>query len=553
VRRFDYHAIVVGSGFGGSVVAHRLATHRERPWDVCLLERGKSHPPGKFPRTPYEAKRGFWDPDQQLHGLFDVWSFSGLAAVVASGVGGGSLIYANVLERPPDGWLSYTDPEYATPRKWPLKAGDLTEHFAAVEGMLRPQPYPDVGPFHDTPKTHAFRSAAGKAGLKHRASRLAVQFADDEGRIGTRLPFGDPADNRYGVQRLTCEMAGECDIGCNLGAKHTLDLTYLSEPTNDHLEVRELTEVKSFRPHDGGFEVTALDRSGGAAEPPKLITLTCSRLVLAAGTLGTVLLLLRNRLALPRLSHRVGAQFCGNGDYLAFVADCAHVDNGSVPIQPSRGPVITATAYGRDRQEGGDGPGFHLQDGGYPGWASWLSELGGVRRDLKRIELYARRVVEGQLRGDPDENLSAELSGLVGDDGAHLLPILSIGREVPSGRLRLRGKRLDLDWRKDESAALYERTEAAARRMAKALGGHYADPLRLLRPITVHPLGGCAMSPDRDSGVVDSWGRVHGVPNLSIADGSILPGPVGINPALTIAALADRHASWLIGEGIPEA
>jgi cholesterol oxidase len=124
VRRFDYHAIVVGSGFGGSVVAHRLATHRERPWDVCLLERGKSHPPGKFPRTPYEAKRGFWDPDQQLHGLFDVWSFSGLAAVVASGVGGGSLIYANVLERPPDGWLSYTDPEYATRRKWPLKAGD---------------------------------------------------------------------------------------------------------------------------------------------------------------------------------------------------------------------------------------------------------------------------------------------------------------------------------------------------------------------------------------------------------------------------------------------
>jgi len=553
VARLDYHAIVVGSGFGGSVVAHRLATDPDRPWRVCLLERGASHAPGQFPRTPYEAKRSFWDPSEKLYGLFDVWSFSGLAAVVASGLGGGSLIYANVLERPPDGWLSYTDADDGGARPWPLEAAELTPHFEAVEEMLRPTPYPEAAPFGATPKTRAFRKAAAEAGLEDRPPRLAVQFADDDGKLGARLPFGRPHGNIHGVQRLTCEMVGECDIGCNRGAKHTLDLTYLSAPTDGRLELRPLAEVRSFHPIEGGFAVDLLDHSGGPDGPPRRETLTCAQLVLAAGTLGTVLLLLRNRLALPRLSSRIGSQFCGNGDYLAFAADCEPGANGSGPIEASRGPVITAGARARDRREGGDGPGFHIQDGGFPGWASWLAELGGARRDLRRIELYARRVVEGRLRGDPEENLSAELSRLMGDDGAHLLPLLSIGREVPAGRLRLRGRRLDLDWRKDESAALYERTEAAARRMTKALGGRYADPLRLLRPITVHPLGGCAMSHDPAHGVVDPYGHVHGVPRLSIADGSVMPGPVGINPALTIAALADRQASDLIQRGRPEA
>jgi cholesterol oxidase len=552
VGKFDYHAIVVGSGFGGSVVAHRLAAEANAPWSVCLLERGKSHAPGEFPRTPYEVKRSFWDPKGQLYGLFDVWSFSGLAAVVASGLGGGSLIYANVLEPPPDGWLNYTD-EDGGEHPWPVAASDLAGHFAAVEAMLRPQPYPDAGPFARTPKSKAFRKAANRAGLQTGPARLGVQFGDDHGTYGRRLPFGRPQENRHDVQRFTCDMVGECDIGCNLGAKHTLDLTYLSAPENgDNLEIRTLSEVRALRPIDGGFEVQVRDYSRGADHPPRSKTLTCARLVLAAGTLGTVLLLLRNRLALRGLSQRVGLQFCGNGDYLAFAAGCEPGSNGSKPIEPSRGPVITTSARARDRSDGGDGPGFHLQDGGYPGWASWLSEVTGVRRDVKRVGLHARALVQGHLRGDPEDNLSAELSGMLGDDAAHLMPILSLGREVPAGRLRLRGRRLDLDWRKDESAALYERAEAAARRMTTALGGRYADPLRVLRPITVHPLGGCAMSADPMHGVVDVNGEVHGVPNLSIADGSVLPGPVGINPALTIAALADRHATWLIEKGRPE-
>jgi cholesterol oxidase len=213
--------------------------------------------------------------------------------------------------------------------------------------------------------------------------------------------------------------------------------------------------------------------------------------------------------------------------------------------------VITASAWGEDRREGGDGPGFHLQDGGFPTLAAWLAELGGVRRDLMRAGLQGRRLVQGHLRGDPATNLSAELSAFMSDDSERVMPLLSLGRDVPAGRLHLRNRRLDVAWRKDESAALFERTEAAARRVAAALGGRYSDPLRWLRPITVHPLGGCAMGRDPQTGVVDRWGHVHGVPGLSVADGSVLPGPVGINPALTIAALADRHAESLIEKGLP--
>jgi cholesterol oxidase len=559
-RERHYDAVVVGAGFGGCVVTNRLAT-ADKPWRVCLLERGDAHRPGDFPRSPAELKRGFWDPSHGRYGLFDVWSFSGLAAVVASGLGGGSLIFANVLERADEGWLVVDEPDGScTP--WPVSAGQLDEHYTAVLDKLgRPGPYPRSPPFGDTPKTRAFREAARRAGLEvdedldeERQPKLGIRFADDHGRVGVRLPFDDPDANWHGVQRRTCEMVGECNLGCNAGAKQSMDLTYLSElKDNEFAEVCTRTEVRGFRPAGDGFEVDFRDHSAGAGTPPRTGTITCSRLVLAAGTFGTTLLMLRNRLALPKLSNRIGWRFNGNGDYLAFAVDCKPDENECEPIQASRGPVITASARSPDRREGGDGPGFHLQDGGFPDWVTWLAQISGVRGDLLRARVQGRRLLQGRLRGDPDTNLSAELSDLLGDGGERVLPILSLGREIPAGRLRLRGRdrRLELDWREDQSAALYERTEAATRQLASELNGRYSDPLRWLRPITVHPLGGCVMGESHETGVVDPWGHVHRIPGLSIADGSVLPGPVGINPALTIAALANRHADSLLESGRP--
>ena len=537
-----FDAIVVGSGFGGSVVAERLARETDPRWSVCVLERGSAYRPGEFPRSPAEVKAAFWDPSEHLYGLFDVWAFSGLAAIVASGLGGGSLIYANVLQRPPESSLTVEDPTDGSQRPWPLTFDELEPHFQAVERVLQPSEFPASEPFRSTPKTVAFRRAALKAGLEPEPIGLGIRFADDHGTFGLRRPFGRPEDNYHGVQRLTCEMLGECDLGCNLGAKNTLDLTYLSR-IHDVAEIRTHADVRSFRPIDAGFEVAFLVHEPGDDAPPSTKTLTCRKLVLAAGTLGTALLLLRSRPSLPGLSRRVGHGFSANGDYLAFAADC-DTGNGD-RIDAWRGPVITSSARSVDR-DSDDGPAFRVQDGGFPAWAGWVTQVGGIKRNALRAELQARRVIQGRLRGSPDENLSADLSELLGEGGAHMLPLLSIGRDIPAGRLRLRGRRLDVEWRKDESAALYERTEAAARRITARLGGDYLDPLKMLRPITVHPLGGCAMSADKTNGVVATTGEVHDVPNLSIADGSVLPGPVGINPAMTIAALAHRHAEHLI-------
>jgi cholesterol oxidase len=538
----QYDAVVVGSGFGGSVVAHRLA---EEGWDVCVLERGRWHRPGAFPRTPAEVKQSFWDPSHGLYGMYDVWSFAGLAAVVASGMGGGSLIYANVLARAPEGWLRVDGPDGGP---WPLAPGDLDAHYEVVENMLQPT----TEPLGATAKTRAFRRAARRAALEDDPPPLAIQFKDDAGKHGIRLPFGDPEQNHYGVQRLTCEMRGECDFGCNLGAKHTLDLTYLSATERfQNVDVHELAEVRTIRRADGGgFEVDFRRHALESGVPMRNETVRCTKLILAAGTLGTALLLLRNRLSLRGLSRALGRGFCANGDYVAFAADCDAVDGE--PIDATHGPVITASARGLDRQDGGDGPGFHLQDGGFPRWGSWLAEAADPRLDLMRVAAAARSVAQGRNRRRPQKDLAFRLSELVGDAGERLLPILSFGRDNPDGRLLLRGDMLDLDWRKDESAGLYERAESAARSLAAALGGRYVDPLRLWRPITAHPLGGCAMSRNPYRGVVDEHGCVHNVDDLSIADGSVLPGPVGINPALTIAALAHRHAQFLVEKGRPK-
>lgn len=542
----DYDAIVVGSGFGGSVVANRLA---QEGWKVCVLERGRWHAPGTFAQTPAEIKRGFWDPSHALYGLFDVWSFRGLAAVVSSGMGGGSLIYANVLSKPPEGWLR-VDGSRGGP-SWLVGESELEPHFDAVNRLLKPEPYPDRGEFATAPKTKAFRDAARRAALEDERPPLAVQFEDDDGVVGTRRPFGAPSENHYNVQRFTCEMAGACDLGCNAGAKHSLDLAILSGlERRSNVKLRHLAEVRRLRPLERGFAVELLDHSKSVGEvgvAPHSETVTCARLILSAGTLGTALLLLRSRLELPGLSQAVGRHFSANGDYLAFAADCDPVDGA--PINASRGPVITASARGADRMNGGDGPGFHLQDGGFPSWVPWLAVAGGIRRDLGVIAAAARSMVAGPGVGSSDQDLSFELSKFVDDGGERLLPILSLGRDTPDGRLYLRNGRLDLDWRKYESAALYERAAAAARLVTQALGGRYSDPLRFFRPITVHPLGGCAMSPDVRSGVVDKDLCVHNVPGLSIADGSVLPGPVGINPSLTIAALADRHGEFLARGG----
>ena len=538
-----FEAVVVGSGFGGSVTAFRLAEAGKR---VCLLERGKPYPPGSFPRSPLGFSKNFWDPSEGLYGMFNVWRFSGIDALVSSGLGGGSLIYANVMIRKDEKWFVHDDGE-----DWPVSRADLEPHYDRCERMLAVQKYPlEVEPYASTPKTLAFREAAEREGHgRWFLPDLAVTFANEGSAPVPGEPIREEHPNLHGRTRYTCQLVGECDVGCNYGSKNTLDYTYLSAAARHGAELRSLCEVKTFRPREGGgFEIDYVvhePNSEGAAPRPE--TITADTLVLSAGTLGTTFLLLKNRDAFGGLPPALGTHFCGNGDLLTFALRCRD------HINPDYGPVITSAVRFGDAADGdgSDGRGFYIEDAGYPSFLSWMLQAADEPRALWLWRKAALRLFWKWIRRRPQPDISGAVSSFFGDAAlsAGLLPLLGMGRDVPDGRMQLHDGLLDVDWSKDgASKAYFDKLRGAMRDLSQELGGEFHDnPLWWLsKVITVHALGGCPMGRDGNEGVVDAWGRVHGVPGLHIADGSVMPGPVGPNPSLTIAALADRFADGII-------
>ena len=580
VRDTHFDAIIVGSGFGGSVTAYRLA---EAGLSVCVLERGKPYPPNSFPRAPHRMKMNFWDPSEGLYGMYNIWSFSGLGAVVCSGLGGGSLIYASVLIRKDERWFVKEDLRDGGFEYWPVTRDDLDPHYDQVEKMLGAQRYPaDRKPYNETRKTQEFKAAAERLGLDWKLPNLAVTFANK----GEDPVPGEPIKERpnlHGRTRQTCRLVGECDLGCNFGSKNTLDYNYLSEAQLRHgAEIRTLCEVQRFEYRGGeGYAVHYRqhhpdpEREGQKTDTDRLPkhTITADRLILSAGTLGSTFLMLKNRRAFPGLSARLGTRFCGNGDLVTFASKSRKRDaNGEwVPrlIDAGYGPVITSAVRVADREDGGDGRGFYVEDAGYAEFVNWMLQVfdtpgallpwwhgagwGILSRWLGHGLLWrsaGKRLKNKWLSGRPETDTGAEISRLFGENqtSAGLFPMLGMGRDIPNGKMKLRGGKLDVDWRLEDSDLFFQRVRETMKSISDELGARFSDPLgRINRVVTVHPLGGCPMGRNETEGVVNPYGAVFGCPpGLYIVDGSVMPGPVGPNPSLTIAALADRFADPII-------
>lgn len=564
-----FDAVVVGSGFGGSVTTERLTAGG---LSVCLLERGRSYGPGDFARSPAQMRENFWNPEKEQYGLFDIWSFRHMESIVSAGLGGGSLIYANVLIRKDEKWFVRDGYQGTAYEYWPITRAMLDPHYANVERMLNGQVYPFGDPPYDaTPKTRAMRDAAERLGVRvtdHDAidpsspqwylPLLAVTFANEGEKPIPGRTIRENIRNLHDRDRQTCRLCGECDIGCNYGAKNTLDYTYLSAAKAKGAEIRTLAEVKRLRPHRGGYEVIYAAHDDGG----RLRTVTCDRLVLACGTLGTTYLLLRNRAAFPALSERLGERFSGNGDLISFVFDCMEDDGAGGtrirPIDGSHGPVITSTFRMPDDVDApGSGRGFYLQDAGYPGFVDWLVEVGtSGAGGLKRLARFALGRLIAMVSDSPRSSIGADISALLGDArvSSSSIPLLAMGRDQPDGRLRLHRARngdlwLELDWEEAGSQKYTDRVMRLSRDIAAVLGGTFVEnpATKILNQmVTVHALGGCVMSRSAAEGVVDTWGRVWGYDNLYVVDGAALPGPVGANPSLTIAAFADRCADGIL-------
>ncbi len=538
-----YSVVVVGSGYGGGIAASRLARAGQQ---VCVLERGREIQPGEYPTTLAQATPEF-QVDTALArvgsrlGLFDLRVNPDINVLVGCGLGGTSLINANVGLRPEP--RVFDDPHWPQAIRDDLDGG-VNAGYRHAEEMLRPTPYPDD--FPPLAKLQALEKSAQALGQRFYRPPLYVTFQDGV--------------NHVGVEQHRCVLCGDCVSGCNYGAKNTVLMNYLPDAKNHGAEiftgvsVRYLArEVDRWVIHYQHLE------SGHEGLDAPTRTLTADIVVLGAGTLGSTEILLRSKAKGLPLSDQVGQRFSGNGDFLGFSYNGASRINatgfGDLPpgqIDPV-GPNITGIIDIREQSRLTDG--FVIEDAAAPGavrsllpeiYASAAATSGqNTVDDLADRLMQDERVAESLIKGPyHGAVLNTQIFLIMShDDGA--------------GRLYLDGDRLRVNWSGVGDQPIYQKVDQRLLEATKPLRGIYMpNPfwknLAGHNLTTVHPLGGCVMSEDAATGVVNHKGQVFAGslgdvvhPGLYVADGAIVPTALGVNPSLTICALAERVCALL--------
>ena len=521
----DFDVIVIGSGFGGAVTAARLA---EKGMSVCILERGRRWDPKDYPRNPGDAWWWSSDEPQQHNGWIDVRFFDDMAIAQGSGVGGGSLIYANVfVEAKP----------FVFEEGWPdeISYDVLKPYYDRVGEMLNVQELPEN---QVTERTKLMKEGAESigAGDRFRMLPLAVTF-NQEWNYNLDDPFDEKHSNQFvnkqGITQGTCIHCGNCDIGCQVRAKNTLDVNYIPLAERHNADVRPLHIARKITPLTEGYRVhyDHIDSENQELIPGSL---NARKVILAAGSLGSTELLLRCKEeydTLPNVSDQLGVGWSSNGDFLTP----ALYKNRDKELKPTRGPTISSAIDFLDGSE--DGERFFVEDGGFPDvLANALEDFSGA----SKFGLFMSALAE-QAR---EHNLTD-----------NIMPWFGQGIDASDGQLKLTRswlppfrKKIDLDWDIDASEKKVQALVDMHKKLSAATGGDdmvpptwkYAKDL-----ITPHPLGGCRMANSAAEGVVDHKGEVFGYPGLYVADSAIIPKAIGLNPTRTIAALAERIAEFI--------
>ena len=522
--RPEFDTVIVGSGFGGAVAACRLAEAGQR---VLVLERGRRWDSSSFPRSP--GAPWIWDQGrpEKRSGWLDFRVHRGASVALGAGVGGGSLIYANVV----------VDAKPAQfERGWPpeISFTELQPYYRKVERMLSPRPVPS----NQVPERFRMVERSARAlgyAARFRPLPLAITF-DPDWHYGLEQPI-DPRrskawTNEHGRPQGTCIHCGNCYIGCPVGARNTLDLNYLARAEAHGAEIRPLHIVRSIAAEPHAYRV-GFDRIRQGRRDPGHVS--ARRVVVAAGSLGSTELLLRCRdefRTLPRLSRALGHGWSANGDFLT-------VSVHDRPVHPTRGPTITAAV---DFLDGGEQTErFFIEDGGFPDiFRDWFESrrafdlrnpgfsvmVGGLARFLRRY-------------GELDRMMPWFAQSCDAADGR-----LVIGRSLT----RPWKTCLKIKWSCERSRKTIDAVYAMHQRLAAATGGKIAAPIVwtvLKSLITPHPLGGCNMGAAANEAVVNHRGEVFNYPGLYVADGSIIPRALGLNPSKTIAALSERIAALM--------
>jgi cholesterol oxidase len=513
-RLTHYDVVVVGSGFGGSVTALRLA---EKGYRVGVLEAGRRFTPDTLPKTSWDLRNFLWAPRLGLRGIQRITLLKDIMVLSAAGVGGGSLVYANTLYQPPAGF--FADPRWSGITDW---ARELEPYYAQASKMLGVTLQPSM-----TPSDVVIQQVAKDMGVggTFRRTPVGVFF----GEPGKTVP--DPYFGGAGPDRTGCLECGNCMIGCRFGAKNRLDLNYLHLAERAGAVIHPDTTVTALRPGgDGGWRVES-----------RRATFTADDVVLSAGALGTQRLLhaMKDTGVLPRLSDRLGALTRTNSEAL-LGAEAARV-----PDEPfSKGVAITSSFHPDDDthiEPVRYGPGSNAMgllstmlvdgDGRVPRPLRFLGEA------LRHPTIFARSL--GTRRWSERTIIALVMQTL--DNSLTV-------RRTRTGRLTTR------PGHGPQNPRWIPVGHEAVRRIADIIGGFpggsVGDVFNI--PMTAHILGGATIGESAATGVVDAYHRVFGYPGLHVVDGSAVPANLGVNPSLTITALAERAAALWPNKGEPD-
>lgn len=523
---YDY--VIIGSGFGGSVSALRLS---EKGYRVLVLERGKRYTAKDFPRSNLNIFKFLWMPALRCFGIMGINFFQDIMVLNGSGVGGGSLVYASTHIKPPSAF--FQSPEWRDLADWET---ELEPFYGLANRMLGTAENPKLWP----------------------ADHILLEMAEEVGRADTftRTPVGiyfgesgrtapDPYFGGDGPPRTGCLHCGGCMVGCRYNAKNTLDKNYLYLAERNGVEVWPERQVTNIRPlannNDGArYEVEFQTITGWIRKPKGKVR--AHNVIVSAGVLGTLRLLLHCRdvsKTLSRLSPRLGHTVRSNGEALLGVT----ARKGDVDY--SQGVAITSHIWVDDVTS--------VEPVRYPRGSSLMRLMGVplVDNSGTNWQRIGRFLAFG-LR-HPWDFLKARFLPDWARDSTVLLVMQTVDNRM-SFRL---GRNLWTLWRrglvsgKDHMApieAVMSAGRKVAERFAAKVNGIPQSSINetlLATPSTAHILGGCGIGDSAETGVIDIYHQAFGYPGLYVADGSVIPANLGVNPSLTITALTERAMSYI--------
>ncbi len=539
-----YDVVVIGSGYGGAITACRIAQAKLKPKpSICILERGMEWIPGLFPDEPEDVVQHYLTPLNPL-GLYEYRLFRDISVIQGSGLGGTSLVNANVAIIP--------EPEVFDQTPWPrtITSDMLTPYYALATNTLDVKQHPNG---MDLLKVQALKKRADQLpDAKFELLKLAVNFDEKV----------DGLDPKTGVERHPCINCGDCVTGCNVRAKNTLYMNYLPLARRAGVEIFTQVKVRFIEAQSGDGYWINYERFTPRHNLPETGRIRAKRaVVVSAGSLGSTEIMLRSRDQGLKLPDTVGTRFSSNGDFFGIAYNSDQRTDilgfGNHPNDPPRsdvkaGPTIVGVVrYDRNKSLKEQ---ITVEDLSVP-----RASVVPVRKILSILSPGGKDTDPG-LRDRVQEiaRIARDFQFDVGGAFNHSMAYLVMAYDDSGGTMSLQNDKLWIDWPGIGGQKIFERINAELFQHAKALGATFIESpvwsfFNARHLITAHPLGGCPMGETRHMGLVDDCGRVFNGdgdkdvhPGLFIADGSIIPTALGVNPFMTISALSEHIARCII-------